>query len=121
MFDFAHDVGGSGAARRRRDRRLRMHWRHEQLSLCLLRASMGHHSWQSWTSVGVQTAPDSVAEYIAPAPMAEHTTRAPAVLVVSDPVILAALAPCVPLPTATHAATATLAPVNVVHDARTCH
>ena len=32
-----------------------MHWRHEQLSLRMLRASMGHHSWQSRTSVGVQT------------------------------------------------------------------
>ena len=56
MFECAHgDVGGSGAARRRRDRRLRMHWGHEQLSLRMLRASMGHHSWQSRTSVGLQT------------------------------------------------------------------
>ena len=56
MFECAHgDVGGSGAARRRRDRRLRLHWRHEQLSLRMLRSSMGHHSWQSQTSVGVQT------------------------------------------------------------------
>ena len=42
MFDCAHDVGGSGAARRRRDGRLRMHWRHEQLSLRMLLASVGH-------------------------------------------------------------------------------
>ena len=56
MFECAHgDVGGSGAARRRRDRRLRMHWRHEQLSFRMLRSSMGHHSWQSRTSVGLQT------------------------------------------------------------------
>ena len=56
MFECAHgDVGGSGAARRRRDRRLRLHWRHEQLSFRMLRSSMGHHSWQSQTSVGVQT------------------------------------------------------------------
>ena len=56
MFECAHgDVGGSGAARRRRDRRLRMHWRHEQVSLRMLRASMGHRSWQSRTSVGLQT------------------------------------------------------------------
>ena len=47
--------GGSGAARRRRERRLRAHWRHEQLSLRMLLASVGHHSWQSKTSVGVQT------------------------------------------------------------------
>ena len=79
MFDCAHVVGGSGAARRRRDRRLRMHWRHEQLSLRMLRASMGHHSWQSRTSVGVQTddvmpaatraaTPSPVIEYTAPGP-----------------------------------------------------
>ena len=56
MFECAHgDVGGSDAARRRRDRRLRMHWRHGQLSLRMLRASVGHHSWQSRTSVGLQT------------------------------------------------------------------
>ena len=48
--------GGTGAARRRRERRLRAHWRHEQLSLCMLLAAVGHHSWQSKTSVGVQTA-----------------------------------------------------------------
>ena len=54
MFECAHgDLGGSGAARRRRDRRLRLHWRHEQLPLRVLRASMGHH--KSQTSVGVQT------------------------------------------------------------------
>ena len=115
MFDCAHDVGGSGAARRRRDRRIRMHWRHEQLSLRMLLASMGHHSWQSRTSVGVQTAPAPVAEYVAPAPKAEHTTPSPAVPVVPDPVVYAAPAPGVPLPATTHAATAAPAPVNFVH------
>ena len=47
--------------------------------------------------------------------MAEHTTPAPAAPVVPDPVVLAALENCVPLPAATHAATASLAPVNFVH------
>ena len=55
MFDCAHDVVGSGSARRRRDRRLRMHSRHEQLSLRMLYVSVRHYSWQSQTSIGVQT------------------------------------------------------------------
>ena len=51
-----------------------MHFRHEQLSLRMLYASMRHHSWRSQTSVGVQTDDD--------------------------------------VPAATHAATATLTPVD---------
>ena len=74
MSDCARDVGGSGAARRRRDRRLRMHWRHEQLSLRMLPASVGHHGWQSQASVGVQTAQAPVAEHVVPAPLAEYTS-----------------------------------------------
>ena len=35
---------GSGAAKRRRDRRLRMHWRHEQLTLQMALAAALHHS-----------------------------------------------------------------------------
>ena len=50
MFDCAHDVVGRGSARRRRERRLRMHFRHEQLSHRMLYASVRHHSWQSQTS-----------------------------------------------------------------------
>ena len=34
----------TGAARRRRERRLRMHWRHEQLTLRMVLATMEHHS-----------------------------------------------------------------------------
>ena len=37
---------GSGAARRRRERRLRTHWRHEQLTMRMLLASLEHHSAQ---------------------------------------------------------------------------
>ena len=37
---------GGGAAVRRRGRRFRMFWRHEQLSLRMMRAAMEHHSWQ---------------------------------------------------------------------------
>ena len=44
-----------GAAERRRRRRLRMFWRHEQLSLHMMRAAMEHHSRQVKVSVGVQT------------------------------------------------------------------
>ena len=45
-----------GSARRRRERPLRAWWRHEQLSLRMQLVSVEHHSWQSKTSVGVQTA-----------------------------------------------------------------
>ena len=37
-------AGGTGAAKRRRERRLRMHWRHEQLSLRMALAEACHHS-----------------------------------------------------------------------------
>ena len=59
----------AGAAVRRRQRFLRSMWRHEQLSLKMMAASMSHHSWQSRESVGVQTdaAPTPVVEYVAPA------------------------------------------------------
>ena len=39
-----HGDHGSGAAKRRRDRRLRMHWRHEQLTLQMALAAALHHS-----------------------------------------------------------------------------
>ena len=35
---------GSGAAKRRRERRLRVHWRHEQLTLRMVLATVEHHS-----------------------------------------------------------------------------
>ena len=40
----SHVGATAGAARRRRERRLRMHWRHEQLSLQMLLATFQHHS-----------------------------------------------------------------------------
>ena len=39
-----HGDYGSGAAKRRRDSRLRMHWRHEQLALQMALAAALHHS-----------------------------------------------------------------------------
>ena len=42
-----------GSAVRRRERRLRVFWRHEQLSIKMALASATHHSWQSCASVGV--------------------------------------------------------------------
>ena len=74
MSDRAHDVGGSGAAHRRGDRRCHMHWSHEQLSLRMLLASVGHHSWQSVASVGVQIVPAPPTEYVALVPVPERTT-----------------------------------------------
>ena len=38
------DRNSGGAAKRRRDRRLRMHWRHEQLTLQMVLATVEHHS-----------------------------------------------------------------------------
>ena len=35
-------MGGSGSARRRRERRLRQQWRHEQLTLRMLLATFQH-------------------------------------------------------------------------------
>ena len=102
MFDCAHgDGGGSGAARRRRDRRLRMHWRHEQLSLRMLRASVGHHSWQSKTSVGVHTdgLPALAVTYVVPSrqlPPVHSTTTVTTGLVYpqfSNPAVVPS-APC---------------------------
>ena len=57
----------AGAAVRRRQWFLRSTWRHEQLSLKMMAASMSHDSWQSRESVGVQTdgAPTLVDKYVA--------------------------------------------------------
>ena len=49
------DRNPGGAAERRRGRRLRMFWRHEQLSLQMMRAALEHHSRQVKATVGVQT------------------------------------------------------------------
>ena len=46
-------VSSGGSAVRRRERRLRSFWRHEQLSIKMALASASHHSWQSRASVGV--------------------------------------------------------------------
>ena len=42
--DSAATRGGTGSARRRRERRLRQHWRHEQLTLQMLLATYQHHA-----------------------------------------------------------------------------
>ena len=42
--DSAAVRGGTGSARRRRERRLRQHWRHEQLTLQMLLATYQHHA-----------------------------------------------------------------------------
>ena len=73
--DCALDGGGSGAGHRRGGR-LRMFWRHEQLSLQMMRATMEHHTWQrrpqvcdADTQTVTDAAPAPVVEYIAPAPI----------------------------------------------------
>ena len=62
-------LSSGGAALRRRERRLRIFWRHEQCSIKMALASAKHHSWQYGASVGVQidAAPSPVDEYVAPA------------------------------------------------------
>ena len=42
--DSAAVRGGTGSARPRRERRLRQHWRHEQLTLQMLLATYQHHA-----------------------------------------------------------------------------
>ena len=56
-----------GAASRRRERRSRSFWRHEQCSIKRAVACAKHHSWQYRASVGVDEAPSLVDEYVAPA------------------------------------------------------
>ena len=82
-------LSSGGPASRRRERRLRSFWRHEQLSLKMMAASMSHHSWQHRASVVVQT-DEAVDEYVtlAAAPcvataspflVTEYATSAPTV------------------------------------------
>ena len=56
-----------GPAHRRRMRRLRSAWKHEQVSLRMLAATLGHHSWQS----------PAPAESAAPALVGEHAASSP--------------------------------------------
>ena len=62
-------LSSGGAASRRRERRLRNFWRHEQCSIQMAFACAKHHSFQYRASVGVKTdeAPSLVDEYVAPA------------------------------------------------------
>ena len=61
-----------GAARRRRERRLRGHWQHECLSVRMAVAAATHHSSGkrdvATADVGVQTEHPLVIKYGAPAP-----------------------------------------------------
>ena len=62
-------LSSGGAASRRRGRRLRSFWGHEQSSIKIALACAKHHSFQYRASVGVQTdeALSPVGEYVAPA------------------------------------------------------
>ena len=44
-----------GSAHRRRMRRVRSSWRHEQLSLRVQAVTVGHYSWHRVLTVGTQT------------------------------------------------------------------
>ena len=81
-----------GPAVRRRERRLRAFWLHEQLSLKMAAVTMSHHSSQRMRCIDVATqtsAPTLVNEYIAPDP-AENPASAPPV-----PVVHVSQVPCV--------------------------
>ena len=60
-----------GPAHRRRMRRLRSAWRHEQLSLRMLAATMGHHSWQT-PAPAENAAPAQVGVHVASSPEGEN-------------------------------------------------
>ena len=50
-----HVDRNNGAAKRRRDRRLRMHWRHEQLTLQMVLATAQHHSYGAFRGQSTAT------------------------------------------------------------------
>ena len=89
----------AGAAARRRLRYLRSMWRHEQLSVNMMPASISHHSWESRESVGVQTDAAST-EFFAPAaataaptPVTVNVVPAPTVMFDESAPVIEYLAP----------------------------
>ena len=73
--------GTVGAARRRRDRRLRAFLKHERLTVAMNLATIQHHSHMKsavvdvCVQVGSPLAP--VTEYVAPAPAVSYAAPAP--------------------------------------------
>ena len=115
-------LSSGGTASRRRERRLRSFWRHEQLSSKMMAASMSHPSWQSRESVDVQTGavPTPVDEYVAPAaapyaataspiPVTEEVASAPAVTYPAPAPMIDYSAPATP-----ETVNANVAPARVV-------
>ena len=77
-----------GSAVRRRDRRVRSWWRHEQASVRMAMVTAGHHSYRKAAGIeigvqaGISLAP--VTEYVAPAPavvatVIEYMSSAPVI------------------------------------------
>ena len=79
--------GTVGAARRRRDRRLRAFLKHERLAVAMNLATIQHHSHMksAVVDVGVQvgTPLAPVTEYVTPAPAVSYAAPAPVVGFVS--------------------------------------
>ena len=73
-----------GATFRRRERRLRSFWRHEQCSIKMALTCAKHHGWQCRASVGVQTAP--VNDFMASADVIEFVASAPVTTLLEPPV-----------------------------------
>ena len=93
-MDVHDDHANRGAARRRRERRLRAFLRHEKLSLAMQMA-VSHHSWHRGGRADASTqivthsdaatcaataAPAPEFEYVAPAPVIEYIAPAPTVI-----------------------------------------
>ena len=116
MFDCAHHVGGSGAARRRRDKRLRMHRRYEaavpSYAACVHGTSqlavldVSRRSYCTSSNGRIRCCCSNGRTHYSSSSLYQW---------VPDPVVLAAPATCVLVPAATHATTAFLEPVNFVH------
>ena len=99
-MDVAREPDVAGSTRRRRERRLRAWWRHEQFAIRCAVACASHHSHMRVTSVATQTDDEvfaasfaataspavtyaatraSIATHVAPAPVFEHVTPAPVI------------------------------------------
>ena len=76
MVALVSPLSSDGSASRRRERRLRSFWRHEQLSLKMMAASMSHHNWQHRALVGVQT-DEAVNEHVTLAAAPYAATASP--------------------------------------------
>ena len=103
------------SARRRRERRIRSFFRHEQVAIKMAVVTAQHHSAQRCCTIATQTVDSpSVIEYVAPAPAVTYAAPAPVdgYVAPSPAVTYAAPAPVIgyvaPAPSVTYAAPASV-------------